>query len=126
MTRRFDPKEEKFLMWMFVLIFVGWLHQSMLHFMNGDVFNGALAVALAHVILTEGLWYRDFVGDFKDGKNRFKTGDFVNEEDFEEIHTHGLVKWWNLELKDKTPEWAAKQTGLQAEQIRRCRIVESD
>ena len=80
--------------------------------------DGALAAAIAHVILTEGLWYRDFVGDFKDGENRFKTGQDVLEEDFEEKYTHGLVKWWNLELKDKTPEWAASKTGLPAEQIR--------
>lgn len=80
--------------------------------------DGALAAAIAHVILTEGLWYRDFVGDFKDGDNRFKTGQDVLEEDFEQKYTHGLVKWWNLELKDKTPEWAASKTGLPAEQIR--------
>ena len=30
--------------------------------------DGALATALAHVILTEGLWNKEFVGDFKDGK----------------------------------------------------------
>ncbi|MEW8370299.1 MAG: molybdopterin-dependent oxidoreductase, partial [Candidatus Thiodiazotropha sp.] len=29
--------------------------------------DSALALALAHVILTEGLWSREFVGDFKDG-----------------------------------------------------------
>ena len=28
--------------------------------------DGALATALAHVILTEGLWSKEFVGDFKD------------------------------------------------------------
>ena len=81
--------------------------------------DGALAAAFAHVILTEGLWYKPFVGDFIDGTNRFKTGQEVAEEDFEEIYTHGLVKWWNLELKDKTPQWAAKRTGLPADQIRR-------
>jgi len=74
--------------------------------------DGALAVAIAHVLLTEGLWYKDFVGDFADGVNKFVVGQMVNEGDFEEKHTHGLVKWWNLELKDKTPEWAAEQTGL--------------
>ncbi len=84
--------------------------------------DGALAVAIAHVILTEGLWYKDFVGDFKDGVNRFKKGETVNEADFEEKHAYGLVKWWNLELKDKTPEWAAKRTGVPAEQIRRVAI----
>ncbi len=85
--------------------------------------DGALAVALAHVILTEGLWYKQFVGDFKDGINLFTAGQDVDEQSFEEIHTHGLVKWWNLALKDKTPEWAAERTGLPAEQIRRVGIA---
>lgn len=84
--------------------------------------DGALAVAVAHVILTEGLWYKDFVGDFKDGVNRFVAGKDMREDDFEEKYTHGLVKWWNLELKDKTPEWAAEKTGVPAEQIRRVAI----
>jgi len=79
--------------------------------------DGALAVALAHVMLTDGLWYKDFVGDFTDGENRFVAGEDVDEMLFEEKHTHGLVRWWNLELKDKTPQWAAKITGLPAEQI---------
>ncbi|MGD9877891.1 molybdopterin-dependent oxidoreductase [Desulfococcus sp.] len=80
--------------------------------------DGALATAIAHVILTEGLWHREFVGDFKDGLNRFRTGQDVLESDFEEKHTYGLVRWWNLVLKDKTPEWAAPETGLPADQIR--------
>ncbi|KJS28921.1 MAG: dehydrogenase [Desulfatitalea sp. BRH_c12] len=80
--------------------------------------DGALAAAIAHVILTEKLWHRDFVGDFTDGNNRFVLGQQVSEADFEEKHTHGLVKWWNLELKDKTPEWAASKTSLPADQIR--------
>jgi anaerobic selenocysteine-containing dehydrogenase len=84
--------------------------------------DGALAVALAHVILTEGLWYKEFVGDFKDGVNQFVADQEVDEDAFEEIYTHGLVKWWNLELKDKTPEWAAEKTGLPAEQIRKVAI----
>ncbi|MBE0520752.1 MAG: molybdopterin-dependent oxidoreductase [Candidatus Methanoperedenaceae archaeon] len=84
--------------------------------------DGALAVAMAHVLLTEGLWHKEFVGDFRDGANHFEAGNEVNEEDFEEIHTHGLVKWWNIELKDKTPEWAAEKTGLPADQIRRVAI----
>ncbi len=85
--------------------------------------DGALAAAIAHVLLTQGLWYKDFVGDFKDGENRFKTGQEVNEEDFEEKFTSGLVKWWNLELKDKTPQWAAKLTGLPVEQIKRVAVA---
>ncbi len=84
--------------------------------------DGALAVAMAHVILTEGLWSRQFVGDFNEGKNLFKPGAKVAEEAFAEIHTSGLVKWWNLELKDKTPEWAAKICGVPAAQIRRVAV----
>ena len=79
--------------------------------------DGALAVAMAHILLTKGLWYKDFVGDFTDGANKFVAGQTVSEESFVEKHTHGLVKWWNIELKDKTPEWAAKRTGLPVEQI---------
>ncbi len=79
--------------------------------------DGALAVAIAHVILTEGLWSREFVGDFVDGENLFVAGEEVAEEAFAEIYTSGLVKWWNLELKDKTPEWAAERTGLDAADI---------
>jgi anaerobic selenocysteine-containing dehydrogenase len=81
--------------------------------------DGALAAAIAHVLLAEGLWYKPFVGDFTDGVNRFVMGESVEEETFEEKYTHGVVRWWNLELKDKTPEWAATRTGLSAEQIRR-------
>ncbi len=72
--------------------------------------DGALAGAIAHVILTEGLWNREFVGDFKDGYNQFVAGQTVDEAAFAEKETHGLVKWWNLELKDRTPEWAEKET----------------
>jgi anaerobic selenocysteine-containing dehydrogenase len=90
--------------------------------------DGALAVAMAHIILTEGLWYKDFVGDFTDGVNKFVAGQEVTETDaegkplFEEKHTHGIVKWWNLELKDKTAEWAAEKTGLSADQIKKVAI----
>lgn len=84
--------------------------------------DGALASAMAHVILTEGLWYREFVGDFTDGQNRFRPNAWVSEADFEEKYTYGLVKWWNIELKDKTPEWAAERCGLPAEQIRRVAV----
>ncbi len=84
--------------------------------------DGALAVAIAHVILAEGLWYKPFVGDFVEGENLFVAGNTVSEDAFEEIYTSGLVKWWNLELKDKTPEWAAERTGLPAEQIRQVAI----
>jgi len=81
--------------------------------------DGALAAALAHVIMTEGMWSREFVGDFKDGKNLFKAGATVDEAAFAEKQTHGVVKWWNLELKDKTPAWAAQKTLLPEDQILR-------
>jgi anaerobic selenocysteine-containing dehydrogenase len=79
--------------------------------------DGALATAIAHVLLTEGLWNKEFVGDFKDGKNQFKAGKAVDEASFAEKETHGLVKWWNIEVKDRTPEWAAPLTGIPKEQI---------
>ena len=85
-------------------------------------YDGALAVAMAHVILAEGLWYKDFVGDFKDGENRFVKGQEVDETLFEEKYTHGVVRWWNLELKDKTPKWAEKISGVDADQIRRVAV----
>ncbi len=79
--------------------------------------DGALASAIAHVILTEGLWNKEFVGDFKNGQNQFIAGQELNEDVFNEVHTNGLIKWWNLELKDKTPEWAEKITLIPKEQI---------
>lgn len=81
--------------------------------------DGALAVAIAHILLTNGLWNKEFVGDFIDGVNRFVPGQGVYEEDFEEKHTNGIVRYWNLELKDRTAEWAAEKTGLPVEQINR-------
>ncbi|MBP3193291.1 molybdopterin-dependent oxidoreductase [Natronogracilivirga saccharolytica] len=84
--------------------------------------DGAVAGAIAHVILTRGLWSKEFVGDFKDGENRFKIGQTVDEELFDEKLTKGVIKWWNLELKDRTPEWAAERAGIPAEQIERVAI----
>ncbi|MBI5575221.1 MAG: molybdopterin-dependent oxidoreductase [Deltaproteobacteria bacterium] len=81
--------------------------------------DGALAAALAHAIMTEGMWSKEFVGDFKDGKNLFKAGATVDEASFTEKQTHGVVKWWNLELKDKTPAWAANKTLIPEDQILR-------
>ena len=81
--------------------------------------DGALAVAIAHEILRNGLWDREFVGDFVDKKNLFKPGKEVDEAAFTEVQTSGLVKWWNLELKDKSPKWAAKRCGLDEKQIKR-------
>ncbi|MCX8028136.1 MAG: molybdopterin-dependent oxidoreductase [Thermodesulfovibrionales bacterium] len=79
--------------------------------------DGALATAMAHVILTSGLWNKEFCGDFKDGKNLFKAGKTVDEASFNEKLTHGLVKWWNIELKDRTPDWAARITGIDKKTI---------
>jgi anaerobic selenocysteine-containing dehydrogenase len=79
--------------------------------------DGALAVAMAHVILTKGLWSREFVGEFKDGANLFVAGQTVDEDAFEERESNGVVRWWNLELKDRTPEWAAELSGIPVEQI---------
>lgn len=81
--------------------------------------DSALALALAHVLLTEGLWHKPFVGDFTNGVNRFKAGEAVDETAFKEIHTHGLIKWWNSELRIRTPEWAQPICGIPAAQIRR-------
>ena len=81
--------------------------------------DGALASAIAHVLLTEGLWNKEFVGDFKEGKNLFQAGKKVDESTFAEKESYGLVKWWNIELKDKSPAWAAKITLLPEEQILR-------
>ncbi|MDH5535840.1 MAG: molybdopterin-dependent oxidoreductase, partial [Betaproteobacteria bacterium] len=56
-------------------------------------------------------------GDFKDGKNLFAAGKEVDEAAFGEKETHGLVKWWNIELKDRAPAWAEKETLIPADQI---------
>lgn len=79
--------------------------------------DSALALAIAHVILVEGGWNKEFVGDFKDGKNLFVSGKTVSESAFDEKLTFGLVKWWNIELKDRTPEWAEKICGISKSQI---------
>ena len=79
--------------------------------------DGALALAIAHVILTEGLWEKSFVGDFSDGENRFIAGQTVPVESFAEKWVKGLVEWWNIELKDRTPDWAAPITDIPADTI---------
>lgn len=82
--------------------------------------DSALATAMAHVILTEGLWNKEFVGDFEDGENRFVEGEEVDPDAFDESeNATGIVEWWNLELNDKTPEWAEERTGVPAERIQR-------
>ncbi|MFC6752696.1 molybdopterin-dependent oxidoreductase [Halorubrum tibetense] len=85
--------------------------------------DGALASAMAHVILREGLWHREFVGEFADGENRFVPGNRVGPETFEEsANSQGVVEWWNEELHDKDPEWAAERAGVPAEQIERVAV----
>ena len=79
--------------------------------------DGAVALAIAHVLLTEGLWDRGFVGDFVDRDNRFDTGQRVDPATFDERWTQGLIEWWNSELKDRTPEWAASVSDIPAERI---------
>jgi anaerobic selenocysteine-containing dehydrogenase len=80
--------------------------------------DGALAVAFAHTILVNGAWNKDFVGDFADGINHFKVGEQIPEDVvFNEKHTYGLIKWWNLELYNKTPQWAAPISGIPVHQI---------
>ncbi|MDP3086140.1 MAG: molybdopterin-dependent oxidoreductase [Rubrivivax sp.] len=74
--------------------------------------DGALALAIAHHILANGLWERSFVGDFKDGVNRFKAGQTVDPATFNEKWVKGLVEWWNVELKDRTPKWASGITTI--------------
>lgn len=81
--------------------------------------DGALALGIAHEILITGLWDRKFVGDFKEATKTFVTGQAVAEEDWSDAYTIGLVKWWNLFLKDFPAEEAAKKTGIPAETIKR-------
>jgi len=80
--------------------------------------DGAMALAIAHVMLTEGLWDKEFVGNFKDGDNLFKTGQRIPAGSFAEKWTSGLETWWNEELKDRTPEWAEQITTIPAKYIR--------
>ena len=82
--------------------------------------DGAIAVAMAHVILRDGLWNEEFVGQFEDGENRFEEGEDVDPDTFEESeNSTGVVTWWNEELKDKTPEWAEDKAGVEADKIER-------
>lgn len=79
--------------------------------------DGALALAIAHVILTEGLWDKEFVGDFRNGRNEFRAGRQIPRGSFEERWVHGMEQWWNDEVKDRTPEWAESITQIRARDI---------
>ena len=79
--------------------------------------DSVLALAIAHVALVEGIWHKPFVGDFKSGNNLFKAGQTVDPALFDEKHTHGLVEWWNLTLKDYTPQWAESISQIPAQTI---------
>ncbi|MBI4301956.1 MAG: molybdopterin-dependent oxidoreductase [Chloroflexi bacterium] len=81
--------------------------------------DGAMALGMAHVILTEGLWSREFVGDFTATGKRFKEGKSIAPEEFQEKWTKGLVDWWNAMLKDFSPKKAAETTGVPVSTIRR-------
>lgn len=80
--------------------------------------DGALACAIAHEILVKGLWDRSFVGDFKDTINKFEAGKTVSEVDWKDAYTIGLVKWWNVFLKDFTAEQASTVTDIPASTIK--------
>ena len=75
--------------------------------------DGALASAMAHVILTEGIYNEDFVGT---GTAAF-VANTTYAGTFTELGTLGLVEWWNQEVKDMTPAAAAAITGISAEDI---------
>jgi len=57
--------------------------------------DGALALAMAHVIIKDKLYDQEFV----------------------ENHTHGFEEWSRLVLAEYPPEWAAKETGVPADTI---------
>lgn len=79
--------------------------------------DGAFALAIAHVMLTEGLWNREFAGDFLDGRNQFRAGQTINADDFEERWVKDMARWWNEEVKDRTPAWAAEVTTIPEQTI---------
>ncbi len=110
--------------------------------------DGALALGMAHEILTAGLWDKSFVGDFDKNSpvKKFETGKAIPEEftaqvekevedpvtkekkkvtetvsgkTFKESMTSGLIKWWNTYLKDFTPQIAAEKTGISEDIVKR-------
>lgn len=92
--------------------------------------DGALALGIAHVIMTEGLWDKDFVGNFlpvvqpKDAAAprladyKFEAGKEIDGNTFAQKWVHGLPEWWNAVLKDCTPEWAQNICTISAKDIR--------
>lgn len=84
--------------------------------------DGALALGIAHVILTEGLWDRGFVGDFNAAGGSFASGQTIRSTSFTERWTTGLVDWWNNVVKDMTPEKSAEICGVPTETIKRIAI----
>lgn len=76
--------------------------------------DGALALAIAHWILVKGLWSKDFVGL---DDTAFTAGADAKVGAAPEKGTKGLVQWWNMELKNRTPEWASEITGIPAATI---------
>lgn len=92
--------------------------------------DGALALAMAHVLLTNNLWDKHFVGDFvpvvqpqdpgalRVNPHRFEAGREIDPTTFSQKWVHGLPEWWNAVLKDCTPEWAEKITTIRAKDIR--------
>lgn len=110
--------------------------------------DGALALGMAHSILTQGLWDKSFVGNFDKNSpiKKFETGKALPEEftadvevevvdpvtqekkkemqtvsgkTFKESMTSGLIKWWNTYLKDFTLKIAAEKTGIPEDTINR-------
>lgn len=77
--------------------------------------DGALALAMAHWILVTGAWNKSFVGL---ADTVFTAGLPAVVGSDPELGTLGLVKWWNAELFDRTPEWAEGVTGVPAATIK--------
>lgn len=59
--------------------------------------DGALALAMAHVIIRDNLYDHEFV----------------------EKHTHGFEEWSKLVLEEYSPSWAEEETGVPADTIER-------
>lgn len=81
--------------------------------------DGALALGIAHQILVEGLWDKKFVGKFKDAAGKFVAGQALDEAAWEDASTTGVIKWWNLFLKDFPPSIASSKTGIPEATIKR-------